>query len=1124
MTIEVGQEYNSRFEEIIGDFDPTHTWSTAATSMLSVDVQIPGKHTIRILTEDPAYSKDAYLLAKFEVNGGVKTMREFTRPSGLKSFVVVLDEGKDRQVYKKKIECDEDIEVMFGELYSSASETRAGSSIVACTTNPAYEFHLDNDAVYVTTLPSDAREMSDSEGTGGNLYVNHNSHSINCYNSNESYNLYFTSGKYTINGSWYVVPNSKIIFLPGADVEISINRFSCTIPTNYFIINDGASVTFTDSFESGMKLYNRGSLTAKSFTLSNEGYVCNAGKMTVTEGETEIANNKSEFVNLGEFLCVDLKVEGSSHTLNTGSMITSGQTEVTSNNATWINEGVYVANTFLYTAGSNDIVNRCRLTVKDTFKMTPADNADGSICFTMTDGSLIATNTIIFEKGQMNMGSGAMISAKEMIMNYRKPDLGIHGVGSDWAVLVADVIKPIDEKSLSQEELVNYYGKLIIDTENHFERVSDNGGTKWNYTLHDEATFASSLSEVPTFETGKCSPTPYTPDVIIPVPSDGQPMSWIIACEDLGGSTSDFDYNDVVFEVIPYGDDGMAKIKPVAAGGTLEAYIEYRASENNDWTTASVVLPNSGVEVSEVHQWISQNPNASSSRMLNTDSILNYRLEEIPALDTYIGKFASEGYYMEFGKYFRVRVISNGATEEITYSSNYETTDERFKTAPRLICISGESPEWCWMQERKCIDYGYMNFAVWAKNKNEGVDWYRLTTSNEHYLQLSNMVRRTSSGIVLMDDSSSSSSNSTSGSTTPTNPSGQNTEEGYEYIIKLNGEEITGQTLTYTNGQSGTIELYKRSTTESESMVTKNVRLETSDNSVINCGGTYFSVNNPRPVTNTEFIFEKAEGSKNDITNDNKQGTLSVVSKSKKTYGNSQSISNIQMKVMIGSDTTPYGTFTINVEGEAGYTENDFTVDNDIHWFEGDWNWMTCGTSSYDYNFTSATTTTIIAKQQNADPKNLGNQTAYLRWEVNVTGDEDNTSSGSEGAFSVGTTTLTKEDIEKSYYTGDEGHYNPKVTFPGALFANATQEIVVKINTTQSLSNTSAKFGKNVYIPNVPYEYNEGNKYCTLTDNLFTMTLKDDNLSLIKKNGLELVINGGNYEYGLISSIEFIIQ
>ena len=51
-------------------------------------------------------------------------------------------------------------------------------------------------------------------------------------------------------------------------------------------------------------------------------------------------------------------------------------------------------------------------------------------------------------------------------------------------------------------------------------------------------------------------------------------IGWTVACEDLGG-TFDYDFNDVVFQVYYVSGQDWIRIVPVAAGGTLPAYLYY---------------------------------------------------------------------------------------------------------------------------------------------------------------------------------------------------------------------------------------------------------------------------------------------------------------------------------------------------------------------------------------------------------------------------------------------------------------------------------------------------------------------------------------------------------------------
>lgn len=49
-------------------------------------------------------------------------------------------------------------------------------------------------------------------------------------------------------------------------------------------------------------------------------------------------------------------------------------TLVNSNNNTWVNNGTYQTKYFNYNAGSSDVINNCRMIVKEDFNINLGDN------------------------------------------------------------------------------------------------------------------------------------------------------------------------------------------------------------------------------------------------------------------------------------------------------------------------------------------------------------------------------------------------------------------------------------------------------------------------------------------------------------------------------------------------------------------------------------------------------------------------------------------------------------------------------------------------------------------------------------------------------------------------------
>lgn len=89
--------------------------------------------------------------------------------------------------------------------------------------------------------------------------------------------------------------------------------------------------------------------------------------------------------------------------------------------------------------------------------------------------------------------------------------------------------------------------------------------------------------------------------------NDDRKISWIIACEDLGG-TYDFDFNDIVFGITHVNGSGVATVTALAAGGTLPAYIlssypQIDADGNVVPSSDGILRPANAAPDGEFHTW-----------------------------------------------------------------------------------------------------------------------------------------------------------------------------------------------------------------------------------------------------------------------------------------------------------------------------------------------------------------------------------------------------------------------------------------------------------------------------------------------------------------------------------------
>jgi len=199
--------------------------------------------------------------------------------------------------------------------------------------------------------------------------------------------------------------------------------------------------------------------------------------------------------------------------------------------------------------------------------------------------------------------------------------------------------------------------------------------------------------------------------------SEARPIKWVVACEDLG-NTDDFDFNDVVFEVEHVAGYNVAKITPLAAGGTLETYL-YRMDE-------------SGNEVPVGSEWHAEF-GGKSDEMINTTIDNKYVAHFniiVPEDFSLASSTTAEGSADENANYrknmggFFLKVMKKDGSEE------KRITPPNMGDAPQMILIyQGTDKKWSWPIERHNIKNAYPNFADWMNSgnyevKGDGSDWF----------------------------------------------------------------------------------------------------------------------------------------------------------------------------------------------------------------------------------------------------------------------------------------------------------------------------------------------------------------------------------------------------------------
>ena len=181
------------------------------------------------------------------------------------------------------------------------------------------------------------------------------------------------------------------------------------------------------------------------------------------------------------------------------------------------------------------------------------------------------------------------------------------------------------------------------------------------------------------------------PDVVGPEkPIEKEPMSWIIACEDLG-SVGDYDFNDVVFSVSYVSGENTAVVTPLAAGGTLSAEI-YCGTQ----------------DIGEIHALLG---GSDTSTMINTSSW---------------GK-AGKPITVQVGTNFTMSSSNMGGFSLKIGDGTATITAPGNGKAPQMICVPGD---WQWPTERTSIVSAYKGFGEWGANYGKSKDWWQKPTGN----------------------------------------------------------------------------------------------------------------------------------------------------------------------------------------------------------------------------------------------------------------------------------------------------------------------------------------------------------------------------------------------------------
>ena len=351
------------------------------------------------------------------------------------------------------------------------------------------------------------------------------------------------------------------------------------------LLNDGGTITANSiSLDQNCTAWNDGSFTVNSLTLANTGSCFyNAANKTVTaetisSGNTEclfyndgivnasgaitLQNSAAEFINTidATLTCASYSQAAGGKIHNYGNVSMAGKTDLTNSNSIWQNDGHWTCGSL--EASGNDMngqnnFNNCYLTVNGEFYLNRE-------AFILGSGAGVKCNSFkIDDTSGFYLGNKSVLDISGTLTTEIINDpYGFFAYGSEYAVVKANSI----ETTTDDPQSINYHGNLLVAINPHLSAEY--------YTTESSVLFTKDGKNIATIPETNCNPGYVGSD-------EPEATVYRVICEDLNAEDdSDFDFNDVVFDIIPNKDaEGKvltsgATIKLICAGGIYHLTVD----------------------------------------------------------------------------------------------------------------------------------------------------------------------------------------------------------------------------------------------------------------------------------------------------------------------------------------------------------------------------------------------------------------------------------------------------------------------------------------------------------------------------------------------------------------------
>ena len=416
-------------------------------------------------------------------------------------------------------------------------------------------------------IPTNATAMPNSQGGVGPYYVDPNTTQVDSWSSQCV--IYVKGNVDLSNKTFSLNSGAKVYLTEGSTLKLG-SYAAEGLNVSFYIAKDATLETDGLLKIQTYPVYNHGTIKAESYEILET-----TGK-TAGTGNVIVNANNDRIVNDGTIDCSEVIIHAGA-VQNNAEWNVSGNTHINSNNSGWVNNGHWTTGNYAYIGGSENVINNCFLEVKNDFEMnisseTGAFKIDGGggVLTKNFYGGRDSSTGAISGPFRIDMGANAVfvVSETAQFESGRGDDegFGIFGVSPDApAVFQAKyIVRDATLEAQRSHGAVTYGGNLYVSAETHFAQGDD--GSKPFIYVKDGFTIADNIYAAG-FKSGK-------PNINIPESpcspgfKGGDPLYRVIA-EDLSAAEAgDFDFNDVVFDVVK-AESGVTTLKLICAGGVL---------------------------------------------------------------------------------------------------------------------------------------------------------------------------------------------------------------------------------------------------------------------------------------------------------------------------------------------------------------------------------------------------------------------------------------------------------------------------------------------------------------------------------------------------------------------------